>query len=66
MGEEEDSAANQAMFAAIAESSGLDVEQIEGLKKGFEGFDKEGAGTITQTTMQVRPLSRYLYSKITS
>ena len=44
MGEEEDSAANQAMFAAIAESSGLDVEQIEGLKKGFEGFDKEGGG----------------------
>ena len=25
------------------------------MKKGFEGFDKEGAGTITQTTMQVRP-----------
>ena len=53
MGEEEDSAANQAMFAAIAESSGLDVEQIEGLKKGFEGFDKEGGGTISQTSMQM-------------
>ena len=41
MGEEEESAENQAMFAEIAESSGLDVEQIEGLKKGFDGFDKE-------------------------
>merc|ERR1711990_213353 len=41
------------MFAAIAESSGLDVEQIEGLKKGFEGFDKEGGGTISQTSMQM-------------
>ena len=42
------------------------LDQVDSLKKGFEGFDKEGAGTITQTTMQVRPLSRYLYSKITS
>jgi Ca2+-binding EF-hand superfamily protein len=31
----------------------LDLDQIEGLKKGFEGFDKEGSGTITQTTMQM-------------
>ena len=23
------------------------------MKKGFEGFDKEGSGTINQTTMQV-------------
>jgi hypothetical protein len=23
------------------------------LKKGFEGFDKEGTGTISQTTMQM-------------
>lgn len=53
MGEEEESAANQAMFAEIAESSGLDVEQIEGLKKGFDGFDKEGSGTIGQTSMQM-------------
>ena len=32
---------------------GLDLDQLEGLKKGFEGFDKEGSGTITQTTMQM-------------
>ena len=27
--------------------------KVEALKKGFDGFDKEGGGTITQTTMQV-------------
>ena len=41
-------------FDLIVESTGLDLEQVDSLKKGFEGFDKEGAGTITQTTMQVR------------
>jgi len=25
---------------------GLDMDQLEGLRKGFEGFDKEGSGTI--------------------
>ena len=49
-GEEKD---NSAEFAAIAESSGLDLEQIDSLKKGFEGFDKEGGGTISQTSMQM-------------
>ena len=51
MGEGE--ADNSAEFAAIAESSGLDLEQIDSLKKGFEGFDKEGGGTISQTSMQM-------------
>ena len=49
MGEGEDNAE----FAAIAESSGLDLEQIDSLKKGFEGFDKEGGGNISQTSMQM-------------
>jgi len=40
-------------FDLIVESTGLDLEQVDSLKKGFEGFDKEGAGTITQTTMQM-------------
>ena len=40
-------------FPLIAESTGLDLEQIDSLKKGFEGFDKEGGGTISQTTMQM-------------
>ena len=26
---------------------------MEALKKGFEGFDKDGGGTISQTTMQM-------------
>merc|ERR1711915_614987 len=46
MGEGED-------FGPIIESTGLDEEQIESLKKGFEGFDKEAAGSISQTTMQM-------------
>ena len=46
-------------FDLIVESTGLDLEQVDSLKKGFEGFDKEGAGTITQTTMQVRSLSNF-------
>merc|ERR1712002_543939 len=40
-------------FDLIVESTGLDLEQVDSLKKGFEGFDKEGAGTISQTTMQM-------------
>ncbi len=28
------------VLAGIAESTGLDSEQIEALKKGFDGFDK--------------------------
>jgi len=41
------------VLAGIAESTGLDSEQIEALKKGFDGFDKEGAGTISETNMQM-------------
>merc|ERR1712008_497337 len=37
----------------LAENTGLDLEQVDSLKKGFDGFDKEGAGTISQTTMQM-------------
>jgi len=40
-------------FALIVEATGLDMEQVEALKKGFEGFDKEGSGSISQTTMQM-------------
>ena len=40
-------------FELITESTGLDHDQIDSLKKGFDGFDKEGGGTITQTTMQM-------------
>merc|ERR1712212_368238 len=50
MGEEEGPAPD---FELITESTGLDHDQIDSLKKGFDGFDKEGGGTITQTTMQM-------------
>ena len=29
-------------FLLIVEATGLDVEQVEALKKGFDGFDKVG------------------------
>lgn len=35
------------------ENTGLDGEQIEALKKGFDGFDKEQAGIISGTAMQM-------------
>merc|ERR1711978_384000 len=47
MGEE-----RPADFDQIVETTGLDPEQIDSLKKGFDGFDKEG-GTINQTTMMM-------------
>merc|ERR1712203_1281512 len=50
MGENEGPAPD---FELITESTGLDHDQIDSLKKGFDGFDKEGGGTITQTTMQM-------------
>merc|ERR1712126_451926 len=50
MGEDE---AQDPEFALVVEVTGLDMEQVEALKKGFDGFDKEGGGTITQTTMQM-------------
>merc|ERR1712215_47969 len=40
-------------FDLIIESTGLDSEQVDSLKKGFDGFDKEGAGTVNQTSMQM-------------
>merc|ERR1712045_555732 len=30
-----------------------DFDQIDSLKKGFDGFDKEGGGTINQTSMMM-------------
>merc|ERR1712025_1528634 len=39
-------------FDQILEMTGLDPEQVDSLKKGFDGFDKEG-GTINQTTMMM-------------
>merc|ERR1712227_799381 len=32
--------------------TGVDPDQVDSLKKGFDGFDKEG-GTINQTTMMM-------------
>merc|ERR1712241_1557103 len=37
----------------LSETTGLDMEQIEALKKGFEGFDKENSGIISGTAMQM-------------
>ena len=31
-------------FDAIVVGTGLDFDQVESLKKGFDGFDKEGGG----------------------
>merc|ERR1711994_1148508 len=39
-------------FDEILEMTGLDPDQVDSLKKGFDGFDKEG-GTINQTTMMM-------------
>ena len=40
-------------YESIVDASGLDVDQIESLKKGFDGFDKDGGGAINQTSMQM-------------
>merc|ERR1712080_586162 len=40
-------------FALIIEATGLDNDQLENLKKGFEGFDKDGSNSISQTSMQM-------------
>lgn len=37
----------------MAEMTGLDLGQLEALKHGFEGFDKEAAGFINATQMQM-------------
>ena len=51
MGEDEE--LHHPEFEPICESTGLDYDQVDSLKKGFDGFDKEGGGTINQTTMQM-------------
>ena len=40
-------------FSIEKELTGLDNEQIEALKKAFEGFDKEQSGIISGTAMQM-------------
>eukprot|EP00092_Neocalanus_flemingeri_P037428 GFUD01040756.1.p1 GENE.GFUD01040756.1~~GFUD01040756.1.p1 ORF type:complete len:166 (-),score=56.87 GFUD01040756.1:41-538(-) len=40
-------------IALISETTGLEADQIETLIKGFEGFDKEGTDTISETSMQM-------------
>merc|ERR1712234_66200 len=50
MGEDE---GHDPEFDLVVEVTGLEMEQVEALKKGFDGFDKDGGGTISQTTMQM-------------
>merc|ERR1719458_532736 len=50
MGEEE---GPNPEFALIVEATGLDMEQIEALKEGFDKGAEDGGGTISQTTMQM-------------
>ena len=40
-------------IAVISEYTGLEVDQVESLRKGFEGFDKEGTDSISETSMQM-------------
>jgi len=40
-------------FKALAEITGLDGTQLEALKGGFEGFDKENTGCINSTQSQM-------------
>jgi len=53
MADEQRDEAEAAEFELIAEATGLDSDQLDGLKKGFEGFDKDGTGTVSQTSMQM-------------
>merc|ERR1711981_1187619 len=53
MADEQRDEAEAAEFELIAEATGLDSDQLDGLKKGFEGFDKDGSGVISQTSMQM-------------
>lgn len=41
------------MYKEYSEQTGLDVEQIDALKNGFDGCDKENTGIITGTAMQM-------------
>merc|ERR1712088_945525 len=40
-------------YKELAEMSGLDPPQIDALKNGFDSFDKENAGFINATQMQM-------------
>jgi hypothetical protein len=39
-------------FILMVEATGLDIEQVEALKKGFEGFDKVDSLIVTVTIRQ--------------
>jgi Ca2+-binding EF-hand superfamily protein len=41
------------MLREIAEQTGLDMEQVDALKNGYDGFDKENTGSISATAMQM-------------
>lgn len=40
-------------YKQISGLTGLDVEQIDALRNGFDGFDKEHTGVISATAMQM-------------
>ena len=40
-------------FLSFQEETGLDIEQIDVLKNGFDGLDKENTGMISATGMQM-------------
>ena len=42
-----------AVLTEVVENTGLDMEQVEALKKGFDGFATDGDGTISTTNMQM-------------
>jgi len=41
------------MYKEYSSQTGLDVEQIDALKNGFDGFDKDNTGLISATGMQM-------------
>lgn len=41
------------MYKEYSKVTGLDVEQIDALQNGFDGFDKENTGVISATGMQM-------------
>jgi len=41
------------MYREISEQTGLDMEQVDALKNGYDGFDKENTGAISATAMQM-------------
>ena len=38
-------------IAVLSETTGLEIDQVESLLKGFESFDKEGTESISETSM---------------